>query len=203
MKHASLQGEGWDFGIIAARTIPDGVMGSAVHNNGLAVGHDYPEDFEHYKEYTAGKVLIAGPNTAQYVLSQQGTLGRDVVIAGLHAPKDVPHRAESLDEAFWRVKDGWLGLDREIMVVGGQNMIRGACEMVRSWNAGASRSAGMRALLLMTEFYDTGRPRKYPAEPGLPVLDTLPSNVHEFERIRQPNGVQGRPDFDFVSYSVR
>lgn len=198
-----LRDYGFDFGILAARTIPDGVMGSSLAPNGLAVGRDYPEDLRHYVELTEGRVLIAGPNTAPYVLPQHGTHGRDIIIAGSHAPADAPHRTATLAEAIWMVRDGALGWDREAVVVGGPRMVMAACEMVDTWNFALGRNIGLRAVLWMTEFHDDGVPRCYSAEQQIPVLDTLPKNVYEFYREPQPNAVPGRPDFDFVSYSVQ
>lgn len=199
-----LRENGYDFGIIAARTIPDGVMGSSRTDNGLAVGHDYPEDFKRYREWTEGKVLITGPNTAQYVLPQHGTLGRDVVVAGRHAPADAPYTYPTLEDALWALERGAFGAEREAMVVGGPRMIRAACEMIGTWNYPYTgpTNVGKRALLLMTEFYDTGYPRRYPAERDIPTLADLPDEVHEFYREAQPNNVPGRPDFDFVSSRV-
>lgn len=194
---------GFDFGIVAARTVPDGVMGDNEHANGLAWGRDYPEDLRHYVECTEGSVVIAGPNTAKYVLPQHGTRGRDVIIAGKHAPDDAPHIARTLEEAIWSVLDGKFGIDREAIVVGGPRMVVAACEMVEGWNFPYDRGLGLRAILWMTEIHDVSDPRHYPASPDVPMLPTLPVNAREFYRAKQPNDLPGRPDFDFVSYSVR
>lgn len=193
--------DGYDFGIIAARTIPDGVMGSIRTPNGLAVGRDYPEDFAHYVEATRERVLIAGPNTERYVVNQHGTLGRSVIIAGHNASADAPHKAESLEQAIWAVRDGAYGIDREAVVIGGPRMILGASELIRNSSL-QNRQFGLRAVLWMTEFYDFAEPRRYPAEPGIPTLEMLPDNIHEYSRLRQPNDRPGRPDFDFVTYVV-
>lgn len=196
----SLHEKGYWFGVIGARTVPDGLMGSAYTANGLAVGRDYPEDMRMYRQATEGKVLIAGPNTAKFVLPQQGTLGRDIVIAGRHAPAGLPFTCHSLEDAIAAVDQGTFGDGREAMVVGGPNMLRGACELVRSTNFGAD--SGKRALLLMTEFHDTATPRHYQNDGVSPTFADLPENVYELSRERQPNETKERPDFDFVQYTI-
>ena len=198
MEH--LQQHDWWFSIIGARTVPDGVMGSALHANGLAVGRDYPEDLRRYRQETAGKVLIAGPNTARFVLPQHGTLGREVMVAGRRAPNTVPYTQPTLEAAIAAVDDGVFGEGRESVVIGGPTMIRGACELVRRANFPVD--SGKRALLLLTEFYDTTIPRRYENDNSAPTLADLPDNVREELRIRQPNTIPGRPDYDFAWYSV-